>query len=129
MGPAAHVTPRLVRKPCGVSTARQCPLHSALYVMYRTRKSSTASYHTTMFCGLSIQWFSSGKMSSSDGTLWYCNASKRLRPSLSGEDEWLEGTKACRSRGGEERVHAATGRVPGGRTRPSLQRVVGLWDL
>lgn len=57
----------------------------ALYVMCWTRKASTASYHTTTFFGLRIQWFSSGKTSSSDGTLWYCSASKRLRPSLMGQ--------------------------------------------
>src|SRR5262249_40932479 len=43
---------------------------------WRATKSSQVSYQILMLRGLRIQWFSSGKTSSSDGTPWCCSASK-----------------------------------------------------
>ena len=61
----------------------RCQGHAAFKC--RPMKPSTVSYQATMLRGFRIQWFSSGKISSSLGTPWYCRASKRLRPSLIGQ--------------------------------------------
>ncbi len=63
----------------GSAVCRSCRL------MCRPMKPSTVSYQATMLRGFRIQWFSSGKTSSSLGTPWYCSASNRLRPSLIGQ--------------------------------------------
>ena len=49
-----------------------------------SRNPSTVPYQTSAFLGLRIQWFSSGKTSSSLSTPWSCSASKSASPSPSG---------------------------------------------
>ncbi len=55
------------------------------FFRWRPMNSSTDSYQATMLRGFRIQWFSSGKTSSSLGTPWYCSASNRFSPSLIGQ--------------------------------------------
>lgn len=61
------------------------PRNDIQFLRCRAMNSSTAWYQATALRGLRIQWFSSGKMSSSLGTPWYCSASKRFNPSPTGQ--------------------------------------------
>ncbi len=65
--------------------ADRLAVDEVLHFMWRPMNSNTASYHATLLRGFRIQWFSSGKISSSEGTPWYCSASNRFRPSLIGQ--------------------------------------------